>query len=108
MQSGWLELKHYLERAIEDKSMMAVKNIDRYRGLDGSISAHVMRFEDLNNDFQQFVTSLGTKYPASLPHAKKGLLANRLNPRDLLNKRQLAIINEDFWEEFETFRYEPL
>jgi hypothetical protein len=108
MRSDWSELRHYLDRAVEDKSMIAVKNIDRYRGPDGSISAHVMRFEDLNNNFQQFVTSLGISYSTGLPHAKKGLLANNLDPRDFLNKRQLALINENFWEEFETFRYEPL
>ncbi len=108
MRSCWLELRHYLERAVEDRSIVAVKNIDRYRGPDGSISAHVMRFEQLNNDFQRFVATLGIRYQSSLPHAKRGILANNLDPRDLLNKRQLAIINEIFREEFEVFQYEPL
>ena len=55
MRSGWFELRQYLEQAVEDGSIVAVRNIDRYRGPDGSISAHVMRFEHLNSDFQQFV-----------------------------------------------------
>src|SRR5215475_11298328 len=38
-------LKDYLDRVIEDGRIVAVKNIDRYRGLDGLISARVMRFE---------------------------------------------------------------
>ncbi len=46
IQFDWRELKNYLGRAVEDGSITAVKNIDRYRHPDGSISAHVMRFRE--------------------------------------------------------------
>jgi hypothetical protein len=108
MRASPFELRQYLDRAVEDGSVIAVKNIDRYRRPDGSISAHVMRFENLNDDFQGFVAGLGMRYRVWLPHAKRGILANNLDPRDLLDRRQLTIINETFCEEFEAFRYDPL
>jgi hypothetical protein len=108
MRASRFELRRYLDQAVEEGSIVAVKNIDRYRGLDDSISAHVMRFQNSNDDFQQFVAGLGIGYRVWLPHAKKGILANSLDPRDLLDKRQLAIINDTFCEEFEAFRYDPL
>jgi hypothetical protein len=108
MRCDWGELKVYLDRAIEDRNILAVKNIDRYRRPDGSISAHVMRFEDLADEVRQFINSLGIEYRSRFPHAKKGILANDLDPRDLLNTRQIGLINEMFAEEFETFQYEPL
>ena len=52
--------------------------------------------------------SLGIGYQPNLPHAKKGILANNLDPRDLLTNQQIGLINELFSEEFETFHYEPL
>jgi hypothetical protein len=108
MRCDWSELKNYLDRAIENQSILVVKNIDRYRRPDGAISAHVMRFENLAADVQQFIRSLGIEYRCTFPHAKKGILANNLDPRDLLDRRQIGLINEMFAEEFETFHYEPM
>jgi len=106
MRSNWHELKHYLDKAIANRSVVAAKNIERYRGLNGRISAHVMRFEHLIADFRQFALGLGIDYRLPLPHAKKGILANGIDPRDLLNRQQITLINELFDEEFETFHYE--
>ena len=95
-----------LDKAIANRSVVAAKNIERYRGLNGRISAHVMRFEHLIADFRQFALGLGIDYRLPLPHAKKGILANGIDPRDLLNRQQITLINELFDEEFETFHYE--
>lgn len=109
MQSDWGALRDYLNRAVEDGSIIAVKNIDRYRHPDGSISAHIMRLENLAGAFQQFMTNLGIKScPPPLPHAKKGILADGLDPRDMFDRRQIDIINEMFHEEFQIFQYEQL
>jgi hypothetical protein len=102
------ELKDYLDKAIDDRSVVAVKNIERYRSLNGRISAAVMRFEHLTTDFRQFALELGIDYPPPLPHAKKGILANSIDPRDLLDRHQITLINELFSEEFETFHYERI
>jgi hypothetical protein len=106
MRSSSQELKDYLDKAVDDRSIVAVKNIERYRGLNGRISAHVMRFEHLAADFRQFALDLGIDYRPPLPHAKKGILANAIDPRDLLDRQQITLINELFGEEFETYHYE--
>jgi hypothetical protein len=108
MRSDWRELKNYLEQTVEDGSVIAVRNIDRYRRPDGSVSAHAMRFENLEGDFQKFVSSLRIAHCPKLPHAKKGVLASHLDARHLLNKQQIARINEFFQDEFDMFQYEPL
>jgi hypothetical protein len=108
MRSDLRKVKDYLDTAVEDGSIAAVRNIDRYRQMDGIILAHVMRYENLNSDFQRFVSILGIEDCPQLPHAKKGILANSLDPRDFFDKRQISVINEIFREEFETFQYEPL
>lgn len=108
MRSDWRALKKYLNRTVEDGSIIAVKNIDRYRQADGSISIQVMRFERLDRDFQQLASNLGLKCCPRLPHSKKGVLANNFDPRDLLDKGQINLINNIFSEEFETFQYERL
>jgi len=108
MRSDWRALKNYLNRTVEDGSIIAVKNIDRYRQADGSISIQAMRFERLDRDFQQLASNLGIKCCPGLPHVKKGILANNFDPRDLLDKRQINLINNIFSEEFETFQYERL
>jgi hypothetical protein len=108
MRCDWHELKSYLERAIDNRSILAVKNIDRYRRPDGLISAHIMRCNNLAAEVQQLISSLGIEFRSSFPHAKKGILADDLDPCDLLNKEQIKLINELFAEEFDTFHYEPL
>lgn len=108
MRSDWRALKSYLDQAIENSTIVAVKNIERYRGLNGQISAHIMRFEQLADDFRQFTETMGMYYRWTLPHAKKGILADDLDPRDLLNQKQITLINEIFREEFETFNYKQL
>jgi hypothetical protein len=102
------ELKRYVDEAIDNRSIVAVKNIDRYRGSDGVISAHVMRFEHLTEDFRKFSLTLGIDCRLDLPHVKKGILANNLDPRQLLDRQQITVINELFSEEFKIFHYEPL
>ena len=67
-----------------------------------------MRFENLDGDFRQFVSSLGIESCPRLPHARKGILANNLDPRDFFDSWQTNLINEIFREEFEAFHYEPL
>ena len=108
MQSERHALKRYLDLAVDDGSIAKVKNIERYRGLDGRISARVMRFEQLDDDFRDFMKTLGIDYSRPLPHAKKGILAEALDPRDFLDQRQITVINNMFSEEFEAFRYEQL
>ena len=108
MVSKLCELKQYLYHAINDRKILAVKNITKYRNEQGVVSAHVMRFENMDDDFRQFTRELGIEYHSTLPHAKKGILANALDPLDILDRDQLQIINELFAEEFAEFHYDRL
>jgi hypothetical protein len=92
MRPDWRALKTCLGRTVADGSITAVRNIDLYPRIDGSISAHVIRFETLDSDFRQFVKGLGIEHCPRLPHAKKGILANNLDPRDFFDKRQINLI----------------
>jgi hypothetical protein len=98
-----------LQDAIKDLfATGAVKklvNIKQYRGPDGKLAAHVMRYENLADDFADFMKLLGITDPPVLPHAKKGLLADQIDPRDLLSKQQIETINTLFAAEFEEYGY---
>jgi hypothetical protein len=108
MRSDRQAIREFLAEAIDNKAIVAVRNIERYRGLNGVITAKVMRFERLANDFSSLVRELGVESVPSLPHAKKGILADELDPREFFTHRHIALVNEVFGEEFETFQYERL
>jgi hypothetical protein len=100
-------MRAYLAEAVATGAIVAVRNIDRYRGREGKVVAEVMRFERLADDFRSVMGSLGLACPP-LPHVKKGILADRLDPREFLNREQIARVNATFGEEFSTFGYRPL
>jgi hypothetical protein len=108
MRADLTSIKKYLEQAIENGSIVAAKNIERYRGPNGLISAHVLHLERIADDFKKFTESLGVNYHWRLPHAKKGVLADELDPRYFLNQRQITRINQIFSDEFEAFDYRRL
>jgi hypothetical protein len=97
-------LKRYVDRGLETGQIRDIRNIDRYRDASGRIVAQLMRYETLAADFAAFVRSLGVDVPL-LPHAKKGLMSDRLDPRDMFRPDQIARINVLFAEEFEAFGY---
>jgi hypothetical protein len=101
-------VKTFLKEATDERRILAVKNIDRYRDTDGLISARIMRYECLEDDFRGFMASLGIEYRSELPHAKEGILSNSLDPREFFDNGEIALINELFHEEFETFTYARL
>ena len=43
-----------------------------------------------------------------LPHAKRGLLSDRLDPREVLRPDQISLINEMFEDDFVAFGYPML
>jgi hypothetical protein len=97
--------KKYLDRAIEDNSVVAVKNIDRYRGLDDRIAGRMMRFEHIVDDFKEFLYSFGIGSCVAFPHAKRGIGANAIDPKVILTNKQIIKINNVFEEEFLRFNY---
>ncbi len=101
-------LKAYVDRAFETGAIRDCRNIDRYRTPDGRLAARPMRYANLQADFAAFVRSLGIAAVPPLPHAKKGLMSDSLNPRNILRADQIARINALFAEEFDAFGYPRL
>jgi hypothetical protein len=85
-----------------------VRNIDLYRGADGRIDALVMRYEMLQSEFDSFVLALGVVPTPELPHAKRGMMSNGIDPRTVLRRDQLDAINKAYADEFDFFRYPRL
>ena len=102
------QMRHFMDEVIDTGAVLAVKNIDRYRDADGRIAAQAMRYENLAPDFDAFLETVGAPRPLALPHAKKGLMADAVNPRDFLRPDQIARLNAMFADEFAAFCYPTL
>jgi hypothetical protein len=98
-------LKAYVDRGFETGAIRDCRNIDRYRGPDGTVLAQPMRYASLQADFDAFVRGLGITVVPFLPHAKKGLLSDTLSPRDMLRADQIARIDALFADEFDAFGF---
>lgn len=105
MQASRFALRRRLSRMIEDKTVLAVHNLARYRDQDGRLAVELMRYETLAEDFQRLLAGRGVPVPPPLPHVKKGLAAIGQGPRDLLTPQQIRQINTLFEDEFETYGY---
>ncbi|HEX3663655.1 MAG TPA: hypothetical protein VHU23_00250 [Rhizomicrobium sp.] len=84
------------------------KNIELYRAPAGDLPIRVLRHEALPTDFAALLTEYGISTVPELPHAKKGVESNRLDPRALFTRAQLDLINEAYADEFEVFGYERI
>lgn len=107
MRAPYEHIRAYLDQSFANGRVLDCRNIDRYRGPDGRVAVRPMRYATLQDDFAAFMASLGLAAPA-LPHAKRGLLSDSLDPRAVLRPDQIARIGELFAEEFEAFGYERI
>lgn len=96
------------DRMAADGGLGLLRSIDFYRDAAGGIVAEPLRYERLQEDFDALTRSLGVKEPIPLPHAKKGLMANAIDPASVLRRDQIDTINRVLAEEFETFGYRRL
>ena len=67
----------------------------------------LLRYETLERDLQAFAASLSVTL-GPLPHAKRGLMSDTLDPLTLLRHDQIDLINTLYAEEFEAFGYPML
>jgi hypothetical protein len=98
----------FLYEIIESGAVLNARNIDLYRDHQCQIAIHAIRYQELRTEFETLLRRLGVANPPELPHVKKGILADRLNPKDFFTPHQIARINDLFIEEFATFGYAPL
>jgi hypothetical protein len=107
MRVSVAEIPRRMDAAIADGSLLRARNLDLYRGPDGKLAATVLRYADLAGDLAKFLAGLGAPMPR-LPHAKRGLLSDRLDPREVLRPDQISLINEMFEDDFVAFGYPML
>jgi hypothetical protein len=102
------EVTRQVDAMIAKDELAIVRNIDLYRWPDGRVDLTVLRYGDLAGGFDRLLRRAGIAPVPALPHAKRGLLADGINPRRLLRPDQIERINAVFAEEFETFGYDML
>jgi hypothetical protein len=107
MRADPAALGAYIDKGLETGAIAAARNIDRYRRADGTLAVRPWRYAELGAAFDAFVRGLGLE-PPPLPHAKKGLLSDSLDPRTILTATRIARINTLFAAEFEAFGYERI
>jgi hypothetical protein len=101
------DLGRAVDRCIEDGTIGLVRNIDLYRNAKGEIVGEAWRFHALDEHWRSLCEELNVDW-APLPHAKQGITAESLDPRDWLRADQIAIINEMMADEFMAFGYPML
>lgn len=101
------EISFLIDRSLANGSILKLKNIDLYK-YHSKVVAHVLQNENLQDNFINLLKKLKIGTNITLPHAKKGILANKLDPLDYLSKNHLLKINEFFREEFDTFGYKTI
>lgn len=105
MVSDLKTIKRYLQKVIDNRSIVNVRNIDLYKNNAGNVCAEILRFERLEEDINTLMSRFNiTDYP-KLEHYKKGLNSDNIDLFCIFSKRQLAIINEMFEDEFNSFSY---
>jgi hypothetical protein len=77
-----------------------LRSVWRYRNRAGELVATALRYERLQADLDAFLGQLGVA-PIPLPHAKPGILSNRIDPTQVFRRDQIDRINRVLAEEFE-------
>lgn len=108
MQATRSSLIEFFKDAFKTGRFATVRNIDLYRGPGNEIAAETLRYSELKIDFARFLNSIGVRSIPTLPHAKRGVMADTIDPRAVFRRDQLDQINEVFGEEFETFGYKTI
>lgn len=105
MQGDLTAAPQLFDRAHERGQLHQLKNIELYRGWDRAGTATVIRYEHLQAGLDAFLAKIGHPGPLVAPHAKKGRMANTLDPAAVLRPDQIATVNAIFADEFEAFGY---
>ena len=91
-----------VDRLLDDRTIARVRNLDRYRDVDGRVTVRPWRSESLSQDIAKFFRSRGVE-PVQLVNAKRGANSDAINPSTVLREDQIAAINLIFKEEFDLF-----
>jgi hypothetical protein len=94
-----------VDRMMARGRLTKVRNISRYHDEAGLLAAEVLRYEDLQVQFEALLRRLGVAAPPVLPHAKRAGSRDRLDVRGQLRPDQIATINRLFRREFTEYGY---
>jgi hypothetical protein len=108
MQCGPQTMKEIIDEYFTLGKISHTMNIDLYRDTESRIRPTALRYGELNRDFSDYLTELGVWPIPELPHAKKGLLSDGLDPRDFFSRAHLDRVNETFRDEFRAFGHQPI
>jgi hypothetical protein len=102
------QIVRHFDKAMAHRGFDRLRSLDLYRDASGAIVAEPLRYESLERDFDALLQSMGVAGRVELPHAKKGLMANRIDPACIFRRDQLDAMNLLFAEEFDRFGYSRL
>lgn len=101
-------IERIVDRRLVGQTLQECRNIERYCDAKGKLIARIIRYEHLEQEFAALMAEFGISPAPNLPHAKPGVNANSLDPREVLRRDQLDDINCLFADEFERFGYERI
>ena len=108
MTSTMADLKYHLNKVIDDRSILNVKNIDLYKDRAGRVRTEIFHFENLKEDVKTLMSRLSINTYPRLEHFKEGMQSNNIDLLDIFSQKQINTINELFSDEFECFGYQMI
>lgn len=108
MRSTPEQLREEIERLLAGGALRKLLVAKQFRGPEGKIDVEVLHYENLAEEFERFLRSLGIEEPPALPHAKKGLMADDIDPSTILTPDEIRRINDRFSGEFKSFGYKMI
>lgn len=107
MKGDSQRLGRFIKRLLRG-NLKRIQNLHYYTDESGRLRAHILRYENLQAELDALVAQRGWPSPPPLPHAKKGVMANERDPREIFSREQLDRINELMADEFEQYGYPKL
>lgn len=99
-------IEKIVDRRLARGTIRQCRNLEHYCNANGELIVRIIHYENLEQEFAALMAEFMISPAPTLPHAKPGVNANSLDPREVLRRDQLDDINRLFAEEFERFGYE--
>jgi hypothetical protein len=101
-------LREIIDDYFERGDIGHTRNIDLYRDRAGDVRLTALPYGTLEPAFAELLGSFGIAPVPPLPHVKKGLMSDSIDPLAVFSRAQIDRINEVYDEEFGTFGHPRL
>ncbi len=109
MVNSIADIRGGISEIMQSGDFLKVNNAALYQSETAYKSRIEIRHETLHRDYENFLTHLNLSgQNQDLPHAKKGVLDQNLDPVSLFTRAQLNEINRLFANEFDQYGYQKL